>query len=421
MPEQSPALIKLLVKQLRPEWQQSAALCLLPVLSTACGWVSYSKEHKPLAFQVALYGLPGTGKTSQTYAPAKTVQEMLNKLVKTQPSPITKQNWFRTLFSTEPADSQQQKSKRRIALGLDTSTAYLHKVLSQCEGRTHLLFSDELESALSAEKGCAFMQLKPLIRQGYDGTMYSTGYKNSDSFSGEYHPRISLLANGTPEVVFKYFDNAATNSGTARRMIFVEHIQLIIKGLLPDFYYTEEELKVITKELEYLMRQFQTVQHDKIDEAANQWAIHYQEQAAGDLVKLQCIGTQADTLKRAAYLAHVLNHYDEAKVNDAIAFGTWVAEYQMTSYINKTYAYLSKQAEKQKAYFSPSTQVQQQAFNDEMFANLPNIFSVVNIKQYREEHDYPYKNSDPSYLLTRWRERGLVESCGNKQWKKIEK
>jgi hypothetical protein len=68
------------------------------------------------------------------------------------------------------------------------------------------------------------MQLKPLIRQGYDGTMYSTGYKNSDSFSGEYHPRISLLANGTPEVVFKYFDNAATNSGTARRMIFVEHI-----------------------------------------------------------------------------------------------------------------------------------------------------------------------------------------------------
>jgi hypothetical protein len=47
-------------------------------------------------------------------------------------------------------------------------------------------------------------------------------------------------------------------------------------------------------------------------------------------------------LKRAAYLAHVLNHYDEAKVNDAIAFGTWVAEYQMTSYINKTYAYLSK-------------------------------------------------------------------------------
>ena len=54
--------------------------------------------------------------------------------------------------------------------------------------------------------------------------MYGTGYKSADSFSGEYTPRLCLLANGTPDVIFKYFDNAATQSGTARRMIFVEHI-----------------------------------------------------------------------------------------------------------------------------------------------------------------------------------------------------
>lgn len=415
MPEESPALIKLLVKQLRPEWQQSAALCLLPVLSTACGWVSYSKEHKPLAFQVALYGLPGTGKTSQTYAPAKTVLEMLNRLPSIKPKP--RQGFFQSLFSSKQTDYQEQKPQR-IALGLDTSTAYLNKILSKCEGRTHLLYTDELESAASAEKSGAFMQLKPLLRKGYDGTMHSVGYKNADSFSGEYKARLCLLANGTPEVVFAYFDNAATNSGTARRMIFVEHIQLCIQGLLPDFYYTDDEEEMIREELAYLMAQIGTVQHDKIDDAANAWAIRQQERADGDLVKLQCIGTQADTMKRAAYLAHVLNHYDERKIDDAIAFGCWVAEYQMTSYANKTYAYLYKQTEKQKAYFAPSTQSQYQAFNEKMFYELPSVFSAADVRKYREENNYEYKKGDPYHLISRWRERGLVESIGSKLWKK---
>ena len=65
-----PKLIQTLVKKELPRtWQTSATMCLLPALSTAAGALSLA-DGKPLAFQVALFGLPGSGKTDFSARPA---------------------------------------------------------------------------------------------------------------------------------------------------------------------------------------------------------------------------------------------------------------------------------------------------------------------------------------------------------------
>lgn len=65
-----PKLIQTLVKpQLPKSWQTAATMCLLPALSTAAGALSLS-DGKPLAFQIALFGVPGSGKTDFSAKPA---------------------------------------------------------------------------------------------------------------------------------------------------------------------------------------------------------------------------------------------------------------------------------------------------------------------------------------------------------------
>lgn len=65
-----PKLMQTLVKtQLPKSWQTAATMCLLPALSTAAGNLSLN-DGKPLAFQVALYGVPGSGKTDFSAKPA---------------------------------------------------------------------------------------------------------------------------------------------------------------------------------------------------------------------------------------------------------------------------------------------------------------------------------------------------------------
>lgn len=65
-----PKLIQTLVKKELPKpWQTAATMCLLPALSTAAGALSLA-DGKPLAFQVALFGIPGSGKTDFSAKPA---------------------------------------------------------------------------------------------------------------------------------------------------------------------------------------------------------------------------------------------------------------------------------------------------------------------------------------------------------------
>ena len=75
----APRIITTLVNDLPVCWQQTAAIGLLPALSVACGGMTYGKSEKPLAFQVAVFGMAGTGKTQFTCKPAQVIQQMISR------------------------------------------------------------------------------------------------------------------------------------------------------------------------------------------------------------------------------------------------------------------------------------------------------------------------------------------------------
>jgi hypothetical protein len=82
----------------------------------------------------------------------------------------------------------------------------------------------------------------------------------------------------------------------------------------------------------------------------------------------------------------VLNHYNKARINDAIAFGAWVAEYQLRAYTNLTYKSQVEENAKASRYMAIPTQVQQQDFNEQMLKDLPEQFTTEQLIQYRIDH-----------------------------------
>jgi hypothetical protein len=100
-----------------------------------------------------------------------------------------------------------------------------------------MLYTDEISSSVGNDKN-AFMQLQPILRKGYDGIEHIMDFKDIDSFRGSLKPRISYLACGTPTTMFKYFNEAATEQGSTRRTILVEHPSY--KQEVREVQYTEE-------------------------------------------------------------------------------------------------------------------------------------------------------------------------------------
>lgn len=405
--KQAPKLIQLLVKQLPSCWQQTAALALLPSLSVACGRVSYSIKNKPLAFHVAVHGKAGSGKTQFTCAPATFVQGYLSR----NDNSLRHEIEIREAYIDEHGLLFCPK-----VLGFEISTVQLSKYLRFAEKETVMLYTDEISSAVASDGGnCSFLQLQPMLRKAYDGIEHTMDYKDKDSFRGKIKPRLSYLVCGTPVTMFRYFSPQATEQGTTRRTILVEHP--MYRDPVKDVSYTQEERDYIHSELDWLSQQHDKVYCKQIEAAALAWKQQKQQQAGEDEVKLLMINTPADTFMRAAYLAHVLNHYNKARINDAIAFGAWVAEYQLRAYTNLTYKSQVEENAKASRYMAIPTQVQQQDFNEQMLQDLPEQFTTEQLIQYRIDHQYPH-NPHSLAIITRWKKANKIISLGNSVFKK---
>lgn len=399
---QVPDLIKMLVEQLPPCWRQTATLALLPALSTACGRMSYG-QNKPLAFQVALYGKAGSGKTQFSCAPAQQVMDILSKDDNERRKVIEVNGKYNPSVCECP-----------LVLGFDTSTVQLAKYLAFAK-QTVLLYTDEISSSVGSDRN-AFMQLQPLLRKGYDGVQHIMDFKDMDSFRGAIYPRISYLCCGTPTTMFKYFNKTATEQGSTRRTILVEHP--MYGREVKEVRYEEDELAKIESEINWLSSQQGVIYEQQIEEAMIAWKEKKQEEAGQDTVKLLMVNTPADTMRRAAYLAYILSHYDDQRMGDWIAFGAWVAEYQLRSYTNRTYEEQKAEEIEQKKYESPATRVQQAQFNREMLQAMPEEFYWEDVVRYREEHNYPHNKHQMS-VISRWKSDKMIIKIEDKHYRKV--
>ena len=399
---EAPKIIQNLVLGLPPCWMQTATLALLPVLSTACGRMTYG-QGKPLAFQVAVYGRAGSGKTQFTCAPAQKVMNILSK------NDNDRRRLIESIGKIHP-----EQCDCPLVLGFDTSTVQLAKYLSYAKQMV-MLYTDEISSAVGSDKN-AFMQLQPLLRKGYDGTQHIMDFKDVDSFRGAINPKISYLCCGTPTTMFQYFNAKATEQGSTRRTILVEHP--ICEQEVEPFKLNEQQITLIENEINWLSMQQGDIYEEDIEQAALSWKQTKQSQAGDDIVKRLMVNTPADTMKRAAYLAYILSHYDNDHMQDHIEFGQWVAEYQLRNYQNITYNDLKKEEQEQKKYESLPTRVEQKRFNEQMLADLPEIFQWEDIIQYRIAHNYPHNVKQMS-IITHWRKAGKIAKIKDLQWRKL--
>lgn len=400
--KEAPEIIQKLVVGLPPCWMQTATLALLPSLATACGKMTYG-QGKPLAFQVAVYGRAGAGKSQFTCAPAQKVMEILSK------NDNEKRRLIESIGKIHP-----EQCDCPLVLGFDTSTVQLAKYLSYAKQMV-MLYTDEISSAVGSDKN-AFMQLQPLLRKGYDGIQHIMDFKDVDSFRGAINPKISYLCCGTPTTMFRYFNANATEQGSTRRTILVEHP--ICQQEIEPIKLTLQQLASIENEINWLSMQQGEIYEEDIENAVLQWKQQKQNQAGDDIVKRLMVNTPADTMRRAAYLAYILSHYDNDHMQNHIEFGKWVAEYQLRNYQNITYNDLKKEEQEQKKYESIPTRVEQKRFNEQMLADLPEVFQWEDVIQYRIAHNYPHNVKQMS-IITHWRKAGKIAKIKDLQWRKL--
>lgn len=401
--KQMPKLMQTLIHNLPKEWRTPAAISLLPALSTACGQLSKA-DGSPLVFQVALYGMPQSGKTKFSAKPATMVQDYIAK----------QDNVFRRAI--EKADSTAQCPK--VLAFTDTSTVQMIKYLEYANNRTVMAYEGDLSSSLAGGES-SFLDLKKILRKGFDGETLQMDYKNEQSARIAVKARISALVVGTPNTIMNYFNRKATGEGNSRRVIMVEHEMLMKNVQLKD--YTEEEKQFIFSELEYLQNlPEQTLYNKKIEQAAFAWRDEKQKSwANGDPIKWAATQTPTEIFQRAAYLMFALNHFETKTIKACCEFGKWLAEYQLRSYINITYNDQKAEYKAFEAKKAPSTQKTQEAFNQKMFEALPKVFTKQDIINYRIQNHYPHDIYN-QVVVTRWKKQGKVAPTLDNSWIKIE-
>ena len=390
----TPQLIQTLVKQLPDCWQQTAALALLPALSVACGNISYGADKKPLAFHVAVYGLAGSGKSQFTCRPAQYVQDYLSR----------NDNSYRKNATAAPR-----------VIGFEVSTVQLCKYLALSPNDTVMLYTDEISQAIGSERSSnSFMQLQPILRKGFDGISHTMDYKERDSFRGTIKPRLSFLSCGTPNSLFRYFNDKAIEEGTTRRVIFVEHPEY--EPTVPDIAYTDEQTEQIHDQLDWLETQNGSVHNEQIEEAVLAWKTHKLALMGNDKVKRLMINTPTDIYRRAAYLAYILNRFE--RVEDSLIFGQWVAEYMLRATFNHTFAQQQAIANEGQKHFAVSTQAYCEDFNQTMLDALPQQFEWQDVVAYRKLHNYSGAHKS-RVILTRWKNRGKIKQIKSNTFIKL--
>lgn len=322
-----PKVMQVMLKRYPAVWQRSAFFCTLPGFSTACGGLT-QENGKPLVFQVALYGEHQTGKTEFSAKPATIIQDYISRDDNERRYAIRK--------ADEKKDTDEKKLSAPLVIPfINTSQPQVMKYLRYAKNHTIMAWEGDI-LAQSTGKDCAFLNLKSLLRCGFDNETVIMDYKAADSFQGAVKARLSALVIGTPTSIFNYFNPQSTAEGNSRRVIFVQH-EGIMKPLTIK-RFTPEELEFIHRELDRLQSMpEQTIYHEKIEQAAACWRAKKQQLANKDEILHRAAHTPTEMYKRTAYLMWALFEKEEKKIKNCCEIAEMVAEYQYRQYINLTY------------------------------------------------------------------------------------
>lgn len=415
LPARLPRLFQVITRNLPDEYRAAMLIASLPVL----GALATRVRFKYLDGQVHSFSF-----LSCITAPAATGKSFIRQPIDLLLTPINEQD------EVERKKDQEYKEKLRACRnkkdqpedphacprnnGINVSVAALLKLMSYSGEKHMIAIGEEIDTLAKSEKAGVWSQKSDIYRLAFDNATYGQQYISEQSFSANVHVYYNLLITGTPGGMYKFFKNV--EDGLVTRVAF---------ATLPDMFgtsipmfkpYSDAEREYIIDIANRLDKEGGEVECPALSEALSNWQEEKRKYAVEtDSRAVDIVRRRSGVIGfRAGMLAYVID--EKRGAQQAAEFGLWVAEYVFRQQL----ALFGKQFEE--AFTSTTEKVESnKGAVQNLLQILPQNFTSADLLALRRKTGQSVSYDSIRKVLSRWKNAGLIQPQGQKQFVKIGK
>lgn len=416
-----PKVLDIICNHLPESFRPAMVIASLPVLGTLATKVRFQyldhAEHS-FSFMSCITAPAATGKSF--------IREPINLLL----TPIDEQDEVEREKEQEYKDalraaknSKNQPDNPRACPrnnGINVSIAKLLQLLTYSEGKHLIGIGEEIDTLVKSERAGVWSQKSDIYRLGFDNAKYGQNYMSDNSFSANVPVYYNLLLTGTPGGMYRFFKDV--EDGLVTRFCFAQ-LPDMFGAEIPDFQpYSKAEREKVIRYARYLYESKGTLRCSAVDAAIRSWLEQKRQMAiAADSRAIDTLRRRSAVIGfRAGYLASLMLQADEKKSTktkthpswekQSADFATYVAEYVFRNQMALFGAQFEKAADEYLA-----AQVQRGHVR-KLLQLLPETFTRADLMALRARNG---QTTDVAYVLTRWRQNGLITDVGVNTYQKV--
>lgn len=412
-----PRLLEVICKHVPESFRPSMVIASLPILGTLATRIRFRyldhQEHS-FSFMSCITAPCATGKSF--------IREPINLLL----TPIDEQDAVERQKEEEykealraAKNSKNQPENPRACPrnnGINVSIAKLLQLLSFSEGKHLIGIGEEIDTLVKSERAGVWSQKSDIYRLGFDNAKYGQNYMSDNSFSANVPVYYNLLLTGTPGGMYRFFKDV--EDGLVTRFCFAQ-LPDMFGSEMPVFTpYTSSERDDVIRMSRRLYESEGTLHCSMVDEAIRVWLEDKRQQAiASDSRAIDTFRRRSAVIGfRAGYLAYLLYKHEPQKRNRNIGalaseFATYVAEYVFVNQMQLFGAQFEQVSDSYLSSQSHRGKVRQ------LLQSLPETFTKSDLMALRVRNG---QTTDVAYVLTRWRQNGLIEDVGSNTYRKLQ-
>ena len=425
-----PKPLDVICRHLPVEFRPAMVIAALPIMGTLATRVRFHYlDHAIHSFSFM----------SCITAPAATGKSFIREPVNLLLTPIDEQDDIEREKEQEYKDalkaaknSKNQPENPRACPrnnGINVSVAKLLQLLSYSDGKHLIGIGEEIDTLVKSERAGVWSQKSDIYRLGFDNAKYGQNYMSDNSFSANVPVFYNLLLTGTPGGMYRFFKDV--EDGLVTRFCFAQ-LPDMFGAEMPDFLsYTDEEREEVIRYARILDEADGTITCPAVDEAIRSWLEQKRQEAiAADSRAIDTLRRRSAVIGfRAGYLAHVLSSADNHPSPDhgvptdlnprgvfgeglggEASFALWVAEYVFRNQMQLFGSQFEKVADEYLASQNTRGRVRK------LLQSLPDTFTKADLMALRARNG---QTTDVAYVLTRWRQNGLITDVGPNTFRKL--
>lgn len=423
-----PEVLQVICRHLPVEFRPAMVIAALPIMGTLATRVRFHYlDHAIHSFSFM----------SCITAPAATGKSFIREPVNLLLTPIDEQDDIEREKEQEYKDalkaaknSKNQPENPRACPrnnGINVSVAKLLQLLSYSDGKHLIGIGEEIDTLVKSERAGVWSQKSDIYRLGFDNAKYGQNYMSDNSFSANVPVFYNLLLTGTPGGMYRFFKDV--EDGLVTRFCFAQ-LPDMFGAEMPDFLsYTDEEREEVIRYARILDEADGTITCPAVDEAIRGWLEQKRQEAiAADSRAIDTLRRRSAVIGfRAGYLAHILESADsnqslalsasdlgkgcpEGGKGASAAFALWVAEYVFRNQMQLFGSQFEKVADEYLASQNTRGRVRK------LLQSLPDTFTKADLMALRARNG---QTTDVAYVLTRWRQNGLITDVGLNTFRKL--